>query len=80
MRFLHARLYRAELQSLVSAGSAGHAEPVEQLVTALCPRCTAAYFATYLGERPAGQEARRRARLTLDRECPDHPHTFTLPD
>ena len=78
MRFLHARLYQDALHALTRAETAARAAPPDQLVTVLCPRCSAGYFASYRGEPSTGQAARDAARWTLDRECPDHPHVFTI--
>ncbi len=80
MRFAHARLYRDDLAALTTADATGAREPAARLVTALCPRCDAGYCATCSGAPDAGREARRAARAMLDRECPDHPHAFTIPD
>ena len=78
MRFRHARLYQDALDALARAETADPAAPTDQLVTVLCPRCSAGYFASYCGEPSTGQAARDAARRTLDDECPDHPHVFTL--
>ncbi len=77
MRFLLARLYRAEYEYRRAARL--QAELLPAMPTGVeCPRCRLRYVAKLVdGRDPWMLEAcEYAATMQLLRECPDHPHTF----
>ncbi|MFN8557177.1 MAG: hypothetical protein U0531_07420 [Dehalococcoidia bacterium] len=77
--FLHARVHEGELRDAIEAGPLFGVLP-QSPPSVACPRCGARYFAD-LAPNPdpaAWTTTARAAGDRLGRECPDHPHRFTV--